>query len=451
MLAAVEQALVGEPVVVVGVHSPKFPTEADASFVRDAVRRHAVTHPVLVDSSHAVWSAYGIRAWPTLVILGADGVIVGQSIGEPDVQPLLALFRDLLERQAALLAHEPLPLAPEPASEGAFAYPGGITTGAQGRIYVADTGHHQIVCLDGDGSELTRYGNGRSGLVDGQPDDARFHYPHGLAVDGDRIIVADAGNHVVRGVELATGEVTTLAGTGNRGRSLRGGSARDVDLRSPWDVAVNAEGELLVAMAGSHQLWILTGGEVRPWAGTGDEARVDGELPEAAFAQPSGLSLAPGGLYVADSESSSVRRVSGSRVTTIAGGEAFSFGLADGCGGVGRFQHPVGIAPGPPGELLVADTLNHCVRVIELDTLAVSTLFGDGNPLDAAAAPALGPPELPADARRAAFCREPEAVAFDGSRVLLADTGNHRVLALSPQDGSCEVLARSPMRESVGD
>ncbi|MDP9405820.1 MAG: hypothetical protein M3O86_04345, partial [Actinomycetota bacterium] len=166
MLAAVEQQLADEPFVVVGVHSPKFPTEGDADLVREAVLRHGVTHPVVVDAGQRMWDAYGVRAWPTLVVVGADGVIVGAASGEPDREPLLATLRAVLDRQRALLRAAPLPLSPERPPPGALAYPGGIAVGAD-RVYVADTGHHQVVEYDGAGRELRRFGAGAPGLVDG--------------------------------------------------------------------------------------------------------------------------------------------------------------------------------------------------------------------------------------------------------------------------------------------
>jgi DNA-binding beta-propeller fold protein YncE len=453
VLAAVERELADEPVVVIGVHSPKFPAEGDAALVRDAVRRHGVGHPVVVDTGHDMWSQYGIRAWPTLVIVGADGVIVGASSGEPDVGPLLATLRGVLDAQADLLVRAPLPLRVEPPPPGALAFPGGLAVGDDGGIWVADTGHHQVVELAPDGAERRRIGSGRPRLADGVPDEAAFAHPHGLALAGGRLVVADTGNHAVRAVDVATGAVTTLAGTGRRGRSLdpagTAGPARGLDLRSPWDVAIHPDGEaVLVAMAGSHQLWGVQDGIAAVVAGSGREARVDGDAATAAFAQPSGLAWGPavGGrpaLYVADSEISAVRRVVDGQVATVAGGDLYDFGLADGDGDAARFQHPVGIAAGPGGALLVADTLNHAVRLLDPGTGSVRTLLGDGTPLDAAHAALERRATVPADARSAALCREPEAVAWDGARVLVADTGNHRVLAVDPATGAAAVLAGS--------
>ncbi|MDQ3030552.1 MAG: hypothetical protein M3R09_11120, partial [Actinomycetota bacterium] len=109
MLAAVERELADEAFVVVGVHSPKFPSERDPGLVAEAVRRHGITHPVVVDAGQRLWDAYAVRAWPTLVIVGADGRIVGAASGEPDAAPLLLALSGVLEQQRALLSGSPLP------------------------------------------------------------------------------------------------------------------------------------------------------------------------------------------------------------------------------------------------------------------------------------------------------------------------------------------------------
>ncbi len=446
MLAAVEQELADEPVVVVGVHSPKFPTEGDADLVREAVLRHGVTHPVVVDAGHRIWSEYGVRAWPTLVVVGADGVIVGAAGGEPDREPLLATLREILDRQRSLTRDAPLPLAPERPAPGGLAYPGGIAVDGA-TVYVADTGHHQVVAYDAGGRELRRFGCGAPGLVDGTAA-ARFTYPHGVTVAGRTLVVADTGNHAVRAVDLRSGTVRTLAGTGRRGRgAIAGGPALATALRSPWDVAVEPDGRVVVAMAGSHQLWTVADGVAARYAGSGREARVDGMLEAAAFGQPSGLAWGTGedsALYVADSETSSVRRVAAGRVSTIAGGDLFAFGDRDGVGDDVRLQHPVGVAAGEPGTLLLADTLNHKVKTVEVATGAVTTLFGDGTPFDAALARLEHRCEVPVDLRGAAALREPEAVAWLDGKVVVVDTGNHRVLVADPATGAARLLGDPP-------
>ena len=126
-----------------------------------------------------------------------------------------------------------------------------------------------------------------------------------------QLYVADTENHQIRVVDFQARAVHTVAGTGKQGAwGGEGGDALRIDLNSPWDLALKP-GILIVAMAGSHQIWVidLLHDQAYPYAGTGEEARRDGAVNEAAFAQPSGLAVDGNTLYVADAESNTIRAV----------------------------------------------------------------------------------------------------------------------------------------------
>lgn len=437
MLARVERRFFGEPVVFVGVHSPKFPHERGVEALREAVGRLGVRHPVVSDPGHATWHAYAVRAWPTLVFVDPDGRVIGSVPGEPEAGPLEQAIRGLLARcrEAGMeLAASPLPLRPEPTPAGALAWPAKVAAGA-GRLYVADAGHHQVVEYDlpprGPARPLRRFGDGVPGLVDGPGEAARFHHPAGLGLDAAGVLwLADAGNHAVRRVALSSGEVETVAGTGAKGTASLEPHAfsagRELALRSPWDLALDPAGpggrpRLVIAMAGAHQLWSLdpARGQIQVLAGAGPEGRRDGPAFEAFFAQPSGLALSGGRVFVADAESGAVRvlELAAGEVSTLAGGDLWDHGDRDGAGEVARFQHPSGLAVLPDGALLVADTYNHALRRVDTATGRVETFAGG---------PAL---------------REPGGLCVDAGRVFVADTAHHRVVAIALATGEAEVVA----------
>ena len=440
MLAALERELEDEPFLVVGVHSPKFPNERDAAMVREAVRRYGVTHPVVVDPGRRIWDEWGVRGWPTLVLLDGAGYVAATGSGEPDRAALRQVVRDLLDlgrRDGTLTRDDGLPLRREPSLPGSLSYPGKVFAAGE-RVYVGDTGHDEVVECDREGRELRRFRG--------------FRHPNGMAVADGVLYVADTGAHAIARVDLATGSVARAAGTGAMGRGLERGAgpARETPLRSPWDVAWDRDaGRLFVAMAGSHQIWELdpVAELVRPFAGTGHELRRDGPAATSAFAQPSGLALVAGTLFVADSEISSIRAIDdvhgNATVRTVCGsGELFGFGDRDGVGDSVLLQHPLGVAAADGSGLYVADSFNHKVKRVDPRTGECTTLFGNARP-ERLAELFPGAPLRPAAPGEPAFF-EPEGVAvLDERTLLVADTNNHRVLAIDLESGERRVLIGS--------
>src|SRR5262249_40565944 len=159
---------------------------------------------------------------------------------------------------------------------------------------IADSGNNRVVIgqLSDDGHRLRveRFaGSGTRGFADGI--DGTFNYPQGIVFDGDDLYVADAGNHAIRRVVVATGEISTFAGTGEQLRTrvdLEAGA-----LSSPWDLT-QVGSTLFVAMAGTHQLYAIDTKtrEVRAHSGNGREDIADGKHGDAALAQPMGIAAA---------------------------------------------------------------------------------------------------------------------------------------------------------------
>ncbi|MBO9554529.1 NHL domain-containing thioredoxin family protein [Cellulomonas sp.] len=384
--------------VIVGVHSPKFVHEADPVALAAAVERYEVHHPVLDDPDLVTWSAYTARAWPTLVVIDPEGYVVAQMAGEGHRHNVEVLVRDLVaEHEAKGTLHRgsgPY-VAPEPRA-GTLQFPAKAVALPEGRLLVADAGHHGLVELEADGETLVRrIGSGERGFTDGGPQDASFAEPNGLCLVPDElraqlgydVVVADTVNHALRGVRLSDGVVTTLAGTGEQ---YMVGAADNTDadvagprgqkLSSPWDVVwSDALGSFVVAMAGNHTLWTFDAvqGSVRPFGGTENEGLLDGPLADAWFAQPSGLAVdADQRIWLADSETSALRWVDPVALTvhTAVGEGLFDFGHRDGPADQARMQHPLGVAVLPDGSVAVADTYNGAVRRYVPDTREVTTL-----------------------------------------------------------------------------
>ncbi len=158
------------------------------------------------------------------------------------------------------------------------------------------------------------------------------------------------------------------------------------DIRSPWDVEYDAENnELYIAMAGTHQIYALDFDSMvlSPFVGNGREAQFNDTLATSELAQPSGLYLEDGLLYFADSESSTIRvaDIEADTVAVVSGtteNNLFDFGDVDGELGVNRLQHALGIIGVPNGDLYIADTYNSKIKVIRDGEEATLTAFGLG-------------------------------------------------------------------------
>lgn len=374
---------------VVGVHSPKFEHEKDAESVRSAMERHGITHPVLNDPEMATWRGYGVRAWPTLVLLDAEGRIAATYSGEGHGHAIEAKIEELVAQgeESGTLLRGPDVFVPLEASDSPYRQPGKLLVLGDGRLLISDSGNHRLVIADADAPDvpLAVIGTGARGRADGAAGTASFNEPYGAAQlpaalaarVGVDVVVADTANHLVRGLRLDDLTVTTLAGTGEQWMQSdpTSGSATLTRLSTPWDVVL-LDDQVLIAMAGDHRIWRLdpVARHVEVFAGTTHEGLTDGTLAEAWFAQPSGLAAIDHVVYVVDAETSAIRRIDSDRVDTVVGTGLFDFGHVDGPTTQARLQHPLGICALPDGSLAVADTYNGAVRRIDLATGTVSTI-----------------------------------------------------------------------------
>ena len=255
--------------------------------------------------------------------------------------------------------------------------------------------------------------------------------------------MADTENHALRAVDLKAKTVITLAGTGKQARGFPAPGRPRQGIRPQFPLGPRPSRKPPVRrQAGTHQIWLYDlGTKTSPSSPAGGrEVCTDGpNAPSdrgpsfsANFAQPSGLATDGKHLYVADSESSSVRSVdtdpAGSTVTLAGGGKTdlFTFGLVDGVGENARFQHPLGVALAGPDRLFVADTFNGVVRVIDPATRKVETYIGSGK-------------RDPGDEKNIGFY-EPGGLSVGADTLYVADTNHHRIVAVDLKTKKPRVL-----------
>ncbi|XP_052654448.1 NHL repeat-containing protein 2 isoform X5 [Harpia harpyja] len=306
-----------------------------------------------------------------------------------------------------------------------------------------------------------------SGRRDGRFSEAAFNSPQGIAIKNNVIYVADTENHLIRKIDLELEMVTTVAGIGIQGVDKEGGAkGEEQPISSPWDVVFGnsisgtQEGDVLwIAMAGTHQVWalmleggkLLKGSDLKKgaclrFAGSGNEENRNNAYPhKAGFAQPSGLSLASeepwNCLFVADSESSTVRTISlkDGAVKHLVGGERdplnlFAFGDVDGAGINAKLQHPLGVTWDKKRKLLyVADSYNHKIKVVDPKMKNCATLAGTGEASDV----------IGSSFTQSTF-NEPGGLCVEenGHLMYVADTNNHQIKVL---DLETKILSMLPI------
>jgi len=261
-------------------------------------------------------------------------------------------------------------------------YPRALLHLPDGRVLVSDAGSNLIRALSADLQQVsTVAGDGGQGYWgrdrDGAALQAQFRAPYGLALlpGGRGVLVVDGANHRIRALSADLQQVSTVAGDGERGH--RDGAAAQAQFRHPTGLALLPDGRVLVADAGNNLIRALSADlqQVSTVAGDGEEEHRDGAAAQAQFNYPTGLALLTDGrVLVSDYWNNRIRALSADlqQVSTVAGdGER---GHRDGAAAQAQFLHPIGLALLPDGRVLVADQNNNLIRVLSADLQQVSTL-----------------------------------------------------------------------------
>lgn len=405
--------------VPVCVHTPRYPVQQSDATVLKAAHRNRLRMAVANDHDWRAWKQFAVGAWPTALLVDADGGLAARLVGEgrsQEIEDAIVQLRDEQPPQAVAAAPE---VPPDPHAEPAspLAFPAHALA-TETRLFVSDTGHHRILECAHDGRVLRQFGSGTPGSWDGQLAACGLQLPQGLAIDRHVLYVADAGNHCVRRIRLDTGDVETILGAGRPAYTNveeQGGGLR-VSINAPH--AVSASGDVLyVAATGQHQVLRvdLRHQRVETIAGDGRSDVRDGIGGQSSLSQPMALALASGQLLIADAGGNAIRRLrfADLALTTLAGSSPWEPGNRDGVGDKARFAYPCGMAA-TENRVYVADTLNDRVCVLDPYSGEVSTMRID-HPL-----------------------HEPQGLSFAAGFLWVADRNGHAVLRVDPERGTCE-------------
>lgn len=318
-----------------------------------------------------------------------------------------------------------------PAASAQLQQPFHCALDGRSHLFIADNFNHCIRRIDlKTGVITTVAGTGRKGYSGdgGQATKATFNEPYAIAIsDKGDLYIVDRLNAAVRHIKTETGIITTLAGTGKSGRSGDGGAATEAMLVEPNDCCLDGKGGLLIADVGDGRIRRvdLASGRISTFAGTAPPRRkVDrrkigdgGPADKALIAGARAVCVdGKGNTYICEREGNAVRRVDAKGIiTTLAGTGAQ--GADDGPAEKATFNGPKAIRCDDAGNIYIADTENHSIRRIDAKTLRVTTIAGgrQGGGGDGG------------DARKAELDR-PHGCILDSDGVLyIADSSNHRV------------------------
>ncbi len=273
---------------------------------------------------------------------------------------------------------------------------------------------------------------GVAGSADGNATRARFDAPKGISTDGNYLYVTDLNNHTIRKIEIANGKVTTIAGlAGKKGSDDgKGSSAR---FNRPYGIVAD-DGLLYVSDSNNHSVRQidLDSGDVTTIAGgVGLVGYVDGPGKDARFFIPEGITTDGDNLYVADTHNHSIRKIDlETNIVTTLAGLSGSPGYIDDIGAKARFAYPKGITT-DGHNLYVVDFGNHRVRKIVIATGVVTTLADGANVADSSSS----------EKSKEVHFNYPTGITTDGRYLYVVDTFNRTVRKISLANATVTTIA----------
>lgn len=369
--------------VIVGVHSAKFDGEKTNERIKNAISKLGIEHPVINDADYTIWNAYNIHSWPTVVLITPDGKNIYKQEGEGIFDSIDAKIKELLKLYEGTINETPMVFQRNKiTSTSVLKYPTKMVVDTTGNIWLSDNGNNRILQIDTSGKILQVIGSGTKGFSDGDFKTASFNEPQGLAIKNNLLYVADSKNNRIRKVDLVTKQVTTIAGNGQMGYYYNNNKLNEPVLpNSPWALAISGN-DLYIANAGNHQIlkMDLDVNKVFRFAGDGSEGIKDGALIMASFAQPSAIVAANNFLFVADPESSAIRQIDlkNKIVKTIAGKGLFDFGDKDGPVKDALLQHCTDLVESN-GNIYIADTYNGKIKMFNTNKTRLTTIVSGLN------------------------------------------------------------------------
>ncbi len=369
---------------ILAVHTPRLRGESNLNYVKNTILKNRIELPVLHDPTFTIWRTYGINAWNSLLVIGEDNKVIGRYAIDKNLLRIDPIFEKLLNFDVSQnlnkVGDESPLLEKNKYPESILSFPENIILDDYGKfLYISDSNHNRVLVVNNETGFINDIiGNGNQGFENGNYSISNFNYPTGLVLDNKFLYIIDNRNHSLRKVDLEKKIVTLYTGTGKKGDEVvQTGFAPVTSFSFPY--GITREGSnLYLSNTGFNQfikIDIISGKIESLFSETKDI----NYNPE--FFSKVGMTIYRDTIYTTDSSSGSLKSVVTdfpSKVKILIGNKAKEVGDRDGDAPNARLQFPKGIFA-KDNLIYIADSLNHKIKVYDIKRKYVYTLAGNGN------------------------------------------------------------------------
>lgn len=373
-----------EKIKFLAVHTPRFSGESNPEYVRNLLIKNHIDTLTIQDPKFLLWRTYGINTWNSLLLISEEGRVIGRFSVDRTLLRVDPIFEKLfnleLEGSSGLDSSEPQRnLERNGLPDTILSYPEKIVIDENGKnLYVSDSNHHRILVINRETGYIQEtIGSGFRGFENGSYSQSTFNYPMGLSINGNNLYVVDRNNHSLRKVDLEKKIVTLFSGTGKKGDEVVHNSIAPVTSFS-YPTDLSREGTLLyLSNTGFNQFLKIDtiSGKIESLFPQNKEVKV---LPE--FFSKMGLYQIGNTIYFTDGGTSALKSISSdvySKTKILVGNKKGEYGDLDGDSTLAKLQFPKSVFA-KNGKVYISDTLNHKIKVFDTVTKTVKTLAGTG-------------------------------------------------------------------------
>lgn len=436
----------GSKITVIGVHSGMFENDKDLAAIKKAILKNEIDYPVINDSDLRIWNEFKITAWPSLVLINPHGNVEKTYIGEEESLNVKSGIKKLISKFQFNINREELPIDLEKnrITGNVLSFPTKIEYSSKFEyksrqipaLFIANSGKNNIVITSLTGEIILKIGSEKKGFEDGDFESASFNSPRGMLYYNDKLFVADSGNNALREIDFKTGKVTTLVGSGQKGKVMKEKivEASHAELSAPTDIEFFPNHEnIVIANSGTNQLlnYDIKNQTVEILAGNGEQGIKDGIYPNNSLAQTSDLAVYGKHLYFLDSQSSALRVIDEENNVKTLIGYAAKSGYKNGDKSEALMQHPSGLMVDDTGAY-ISDSFNHVIRKYDFSSSKIRNFIGGKKRGDAIGS------------ESSTEFDEPEGIVAVLNEFYIVDSNNNRILSVNRGNLNSELLDVMP-------